>query len=212
MKRMSMETVFARHPTSGPVRYPVRYGLFVILAGLAAAFTRAILRAGGTEVNPVADGVFAHRGLPGMLLFKFGLVLLIIALCELIGRRRDRVGRRLAAACVMVTAIPVLAATAQLAAARLEGAVRSPATASVAMLNPAVWEQAFRAASRDVRIERVRATHPTWGTPPDPNRYKRLGGQVARRHSRPEAGLEVREIEQIGIVVPIDVDGFAARQ
>jgi len=102
------------------VRYPVLYVLFVLLAALDLILTWIVLQVGGTEVNPVAEGIIAHRGLPGVVAFKFGLVLLIIAMCEVIGGRRIQVGRKLAAACVVVTAVPVLAACAQLGAERLE--------------------------------------------------------------------------------------------
>jgi len=96
------------------MRYPRAYAWFVGLATLDIILTWVVLEFGGQEVNAVADYVIQHRGLQGIVLFKFCLVVFVIVMCEVVGRRRDSAGRRLAKWCVAVTAIPVVAAFAQL--------------------------------------------------------------------------------------------------
>jgi len=96
------------------MRYPRAYAWFVGLATLDIILTWVVLEFGGQEVNAVADYVIQHRGLQGIVLFKFCLVVFVIVMCEAVGRRRDSAGRRLAKWCVAVTAIPVVSAFAQL--------------------------------------------------------------------------------------------------
>ncbi len=120
MKRFAMQAVAIGQAIPLQMRYPGLYILFVLLAALDLAFTWTILRIGGTEINPVAEGVVEHGGLPGIVIFKTALVLLIIVMCEVIGQRRRHVGRRLASVCVAVTAVPVMSACAQLTAGQIE--------------------------------------------------------------------------------------------
>ena len=101
-----------------PMRYPTLYAWFVFLSSLDIMLTWVVLQAGGREENPLADDVISRHGLTGMIIFKFCLMLGIIVMCEVVGRRRDAAGRRLAKVCVAVTAIPIVAAFAQLWPAR----------------------------------------------------------------------------------------------
>lgn len=70
--------------------------------------TWVILSIGGSEVNPIADGVIQAWGLPGAIGFKFGLTLLVIIVCEVVGRARDGLGKGLAQLAVIVSALPVV--------------------------------------------------------------------------------------------------------
>ncbi|MHC4611896.1 MAG: DUF5658 family protein [Planctomycetota bacterium] len=117
-----------------PIRYLSIYGCFIVVASLDIVLTWAVLRLGGTEENVVAAAVIGHRGLVGMVLFKFSLVLLIIVMCEVIGRRRDEVGRKLAKLCVAITAVPVLAACAELWMAGSDAAQPKEAAHQVVVL------------------------------------------------------------------------------
>ncbi|MCH7814065.1 MAG: hypothetical protein IID40_08600 [Planctomycetes bacterium] len=124
------------------MRYPNLYVWFVFLASLDLLLTGLVLRVGGREVNVVAADILHHRGLTGMIIFKFCLVTLIIIMCEVIGRRRDRAGRRLAKVCIAVTAIPIVAAFAQLWMVRgelhqrLDDASTAPAAEPVGWYSP----------------------------------------------------------------------------
>ncbi|RMF83910.1 MAG: hypothetical protein D6744_03945 [Planctomycetota bacterium] len=69
----------------------------------------------GQEVNALAAWVIEHGGMPGTVGYKFSLVLLIVLICEIVGRRRYRLGRRLAEWSVAITTIPVIVAIVQIA-------------------------------------------------------------------------------------------------
>lgn len=79
-----------------PLRYPGLYGGFVLVSSLDIVLTWLVLQLGGREVNPLAAAVIAHWGLGGAIAFKFSLMLMVIVLCEVIGRNRDATARRLA--------------------------------------------------------------------------------------------------------------------
>jgi hypothetical protein len=102
-------------PWRRPVLYPNVYVWYVLLSALDIMLTWTILHLDGVELNLLADWVIHHGGLPGMVAYKFVLVLLVVAICEVVGRRRDRVGRRLSEWAVAITAVPVGVAFAQLA-------------------------------------------------------------------------------------------------
>ncbi|MCP4249321.1 MAG: hypothetical protein GY778_19945 [bacterium] len=122
-----------------PMRYPTLYVWFVFLAAMDLLLTGIVLRVGGREVNAVAADVLHHRGLTGMIIFKFSLVLLIIVMCEVIGRRRDQAARRLAKICIAVTAIPIVAAFAQLWMVRGELPQRLDDTGTAPAGEPVGW-------------------------------------------------------------------------
>ncbi len=87
------------------MRYPGLYLWFVAVSSADIILTWLVLGMGGREVNPVAATVIGHWGLPGAIAFKFSLMLMVIVLCEVIGRKRDRTARRLAGWSVGVSAL-----------------------------------------------------------------------------------------------------------
>jgi hypothetical protein len=96
-------------PKFGPhVRYPDQYVWFVFVSALDLMLTWIVLHFGGREANGIANTILQRFGLVGFVIFKFGLVVLVICLCEVIGRRNDRVARRIASFAVAVTCLPVL--------------------------------------------------------------------------------------------------------
>jgi len=98
------------------VLYPNVYVWYVLLASLDVMLTAVIVAAGGHEMNSLADRVLGRWGLPGLVVFKFSLVLVVVAICEVVGRRNDRKGRKLAEWAVAITAIPVVVSLVQLLA------------------------------------------------------------------------------------------------
>jgi len=91
------------------MRYPNEYVWFLLFSSMDVMLTWMILvRHGGTEVNPVADLVIDQWGLPGAIAFKFSLMLLVMVVCDVIGRKLDRAGRNLAQAAVVISALPVI--------------------------------------------------------------------------------------------------------
>ena len=100
-----------------PMLYPRSYKWFVFVSALDVILTWFILLLGGREVNFLADAVIANAGLQGILIYKFCLVLLVVIICEVVGRRRPWMGRNLARAAIAITALPVVLSIAQLVAA-----------------------------------------------------------------------------------------------
>lgn len=73
----------------------------------------------GEELNPLADQIIERWGVPGKVIYKFSLVLLVILICEIVGRARPATGRRLAEWAVALTAVPVAFAVMQMLTDRL---------------------------------------------------------------------------------------------
>lgn len=99
-----------------PLRYPTAYSIFIIVSVWDLIYTWLILSMGGREVNPIAKAVLEYHDYGGMVAFKFTLVVLVVLLCEVIGRKNERTGRRLAIWAAGVTCLPVAFAMAQLLA------------------------------------------------------------------------------------------------
>jgi hypothetical protein len=108
------------------VLYPNAYVWFVFLAALDVVLTYLILHpvlffrdfdmteSRGSEVNALANWIIERWDVPGMVVFKFALVVIVIVLCEIIGRRKDQTGRRLAEWAIALTVIPVALALIQM--------------------------------------------------------------------------------------------------
>jgi hypothetical protein len=108
------------------VRYPNAYVWFVFLAALDVVLTYLILHpvlffrdpgmteSRGAEANALANWIIERWDVPGMVVFKFLLVLLVVVLCEIIGRYKEQTGRRIAEWAVAITAIPVILALIQM--------------------------------------------------------------------------------------------------
>ena len=93
------------------MRYQEQYVWLIFLSSLDIMLTWHILRNDGTEVNPVARIVIDTWGLTGAVLFKFALMLFVIIACEVIGRKRDRLARRLIMFGLIVTGFPPVYST-----------------------------------------------------------------------------------------------------
>ncbi|HEV2296038.1 MAG TPA: DUF5658 family protein [Tepidisphaeraceae bacterium] len=93
-----------------PVLYENHYIWFVLVSALDVMFTWIVLHAGGREANAIAAAVLNRFGLGGMVVFKFALVILVIVLCETVGRRNRDAGRRLATWAVGLTCVPLVIA------------------------------------------------------------------------------------------------------
>lgn len=97
-----------------PMRYQSHYAWFVLLSAMDIMLTWLILGLDGVELNPVAADVIDRLGLFGIIGFKFCLVVLVVVMAEVIGRRKDRAGKGLAEWAVALTSIPVAASLYQL--------------------------------------------------------------------------------------------------
>ncbi len=90
------------------MRFQNQYVWFVFFSAMDIMLTWAILRRGGREVNPVADQIIDMWGLTGAILFKFSLTMLVVIVCEVVGRKRLVTATWLATTAMIVSAIPVI--------------------------------------------------------------------------------------------------------
>ena len=97
-------------PPWGVPLYPNRYVWFVFLSTMDVLMTFVVLWFGGREANGVADRVLQRFGIGGMAIFKFALVVVVIGICEVLGRSSPRAGRKLSEWAVAVTCVPVVIA------------------------------------------------------------------------------------------------------
>ena len=92
------------------LRYPSWYMWYIIVSTMDIVFTWCILHIGGSEANPVADAVIQYSGLPGVMTFKYCLVLVVILLAEITGRVKNESGLFIAQSGVTLTCIPIVVA------------------------------------------------------------------------------------------------------
>jgi hypothetical protein len=109
-----MRDAVARPFLRRPALYPELYSWYVFASALDVLFTWRILQAHGTEVNVVADWIIQHHDLPGLAVFKFATVVLVLLICEVVGRRRYETGAKLARWAVALSAFPVVIGAAHL--------------------------------------------------------------------------------------------------
>lgn len=89
------------------MRYPNAYVWLLLLSSMDIMLTWVILLFGGSEVNPIALWVIDHFQLPGMIIYKFALIVFFIGICEVVGTLRDSTGWLLSRLSVMIACIPV---------------------------------------------------------------------------------------------------------
>lgn len=88
--------------------YPNLYAWYVLASSLDIMLTHMILsRFGGWEVNILADKLLQKYGLWGLIGLKYATVLVVVAVCEIIGRHSQGTGRRLAITAIAISSMPV---------------------------------------------------------------------------------------------------------
>ena len=92
------------------VLFPNVYVWYVLFAALDIILTWVILHWGGSELNALADWIIRRHDLLGIVTYKFALVLFVVLVCEIVGRRNRRRGLKLARWAVILTAFPVVVA------------------------------------------------------------------------------------------------------
>ncbi len=94
-----------KHPH---MQFPSAYLWFILLSSIDIMMTWLILALGGQELNVLAQAVIQHFGLVGMILFKFALVLFVIIMCEIIGRKEHPTAKKLILISIIITCIPIV--------------------------------------------------------------------------------------------------------
>jgi hypothetical protein len=100
------------------VKYENTYVWLIFVSCLDIMLTWVVLWHGGREANALAAAILHRFGLVGIVLFKLGVVVLLIGLCEWIGRHNRETGRKFARAAVALSVVPVVVAFAFLFGAR----------------------------------------------------------------------------------------------
>jgi uncharacterized membrane protein len=96
------------------VLYPDRYAWYILASALDIMVTVTVLvHLGAREVNSFAQWSIEQFGTWGLIGLKFLSVILVVAICEHVGRRRPRLGAALATAAIFVSLIPVGSALVQ---------------------------------------------------------------------------------------------------
>ena len=90
------------------------YVWFVFVSALDIMLTWVVLHLGGREANALANAIIYRYGLPGLVVFKFALVVIVVLICEFVGRRKHESARLLLSVGIMVTCMPVVLALALL--------------------------------------------------------------------------------------------------
>lgn len=90
-------------------RYPHEYVWLVFVSALDVMLTWVIIlpQFGGSEANFMPGRIIARYGMVGAVIYKFALIVLVIFICEWVGRTRHELGRRLAQIGIGVTAVVV---------------------------------------------------------------------------------------------------------
>ncbi len=101
---------------SSPVRYGGFYPWYILLASLDIILTWVVLTMGGKEVNGVAQWALGLGGLSGMIALKFATVTVVVVICETIGLRNERAGRRMAQWSVALSTVPIIVAIVEITA------------------------------------------------------------------------------------------------
>ncbi|MEX0887042.1 MAG: DUF5658 family protein [Phycisphaeraceae bacterium] len=109
------EAVPTGRPWARAVHFPDQYGWLVFVSALDLMLTWLILQLGGREVNPLADWILVAAGYPGMVLFKYSVVIFVVLVCEYIARKQLKTARELAWVAVIISGVPVVVALAQIA-------------------------------------------------------------------------------------------------
>jgi hypothetical protein len=93
---------------SRTLRFPSLYAAIIVASSLDILLTAILLALGGQEANPLANAILQAHGFPGMVVFKYLVVGLVILACEFVADRDLRTARGLAVTLIAIKASPVV--------------------------------------------------------------------------------------------------------
>jgi len=91
-----------------PLLLPSHYFWYLLVSSMDLMLTWLILGLGGHEVNAIADMVLQVHGFPGLIAYKFALVISVILFCERIGRINLTKAKQVLVFAIAVTSLPVV--------------------------------------------------------------------------------------------------------
>lgn len=110
-----MSTSEAKTLKLPPALYQNHYVWYLLASSLDIMVTYAIVfKFGGREVNTVANHLLQQFGHWGLIGLKFATVIIVVAICEILGRKNFVLGRRVATAAIVISALPVGAGLVQI--------------------------------------------------------------------------------------------------
>lgn len=88
--------------------YPNHYAWYILAGTLDVLVTFVIITyLGGGEANQLARRILHSHGWPGMVALKYSTVIVVLLVCEIVGRRHPTLGRNLALTAIVISALPV---------------------------------------------------------------------------------------------------------
>jgi hypothetical protein len=97
------------------VLFPDHYCWYLLVCALDLMLTNTMVHHfGAIEVNGLAARVIEAGGFWGLIAFKMATAVLVISICEHIGRERRATARRVAEWAVAISAVPSVLSMAQL--------------------------------------------------------------------------------------------------
>ena len=106
-------------PARGPradVIYPGRYVWYIFVSALDVILTETVIEHfGAEEVNTIANQMLQEFGVMGLVGLKLSTVILVILICDTVGRRQYETGRRLAEWAIALSVVPVVISLIQIA-------------------------------------------------------------------------------------------------
>ncbi|MEM7622795.1 MAG: hypothetical protein AAF235_06280 [Planctomycetota bacterium] len=110
----------AKPQEQGPFRrdllYPDRYAWYVLVGALDIMLTATVIRYfSARELNTVADFMLDRFGLSGLIALKFATIIVVVLICDYIGRRKFKQGLRLSEWAIALSAVPVVISMIQIA-------------------------------------------------------------------------------------------------
>lgn len=99
-----------------PVLYPDHYAWYVLVSFLDVMLTvKLLLHLGAREVNTLAQFSIDLFGTWGLIGLKTLTMVVVVLICEYVGRRHRTLGRKIAVLAIVVSLLPVSAALTQVA-------------------------------------------------------------------------------------------------
>ncbi len=99
-----------------PVLYPNHYAWYVLVSFLDVMLTvKLLLHLGAREVNTIAQFSIELFGTWGLIGLKTLSMVVVVLICEFVGRRQQPLGRKIAVMAIAVSLIPVTSALTQVA-------------------------------------------------------------------------------------------------
>ncbi len=88
--------------------YPDRYAWYVLVSSLDVILTITVIEHfGARELNTLAEQLLMAFGAAGLIALKVATMIVVVLICDYVGRRKYRLGKRLSEWAIALSAVPV---------------------------------------------------------------------------------------------------------